>query len=132
MLEDEGALHGLGDALRDEQVVSRARERLGGAAVVSRDGPELFIYAGSQQDAEHAEQVLRDVLGDRAANAQFERTRWHDAAASWEPWSVALPGLMKRTPWMTSKKGWCVWPKTTQSTFSPKISSGFLQYVVHC
>src|SRR3954471_624884 len=83
-LQDEGKVHRLVDELRDGRVASRARERLGGAIVISRDGAEIFLYAGSQEDALHAEQVLREVLGNRAAEATFEQARWHDVGERWE------------------------------------------------
>src|SRR4051794_20850189 len=90
-LQDEGKVHGLVDELRDGRVAAKARERLGGAVGVSRDGAEIFLYARSQEHARRAEQVLREVLGSRADEASFEHARWHDVEERWEPWSAPLP-----------------------------------------
>jgi hypothetical protein len=90
-LGDEGRTHGLVDELRDGRLAAAARERLGGAVVISREGPEIFLYAGSQEDAGHAEDVLREVLGSRAQEATFEQARWHEVEERWEPWSQPLP-----------------------------------------
>ena len=90
-LQDEGRVHGLVDSLRDGRVTSQARERLDDAVVISRDGPEIFLYAGSERDARGAEAVLRDVLGSRADEASFTLERWHDVEERWEPCSAPLP-----------------------------------------
>ena len=90
-LQDEGSVHGLVDELRDSRVASHARDRLGGAVAVSRDGADLFFYAGSQEDAQQAEQVVREVLGERAEQASFEHSRWHEVEERWEPCSAPLP-----------------------------------------
>jgi hypothetical protein len=91
VLQDEGRVHGLVDSLRDGRVISQARDRLDDAVVISRDGPEIFLYAGSERDARSAEAVLREVLGSRADEATFERDRWHEVEERWEPWSAPLP-----------------------------------------
>jgi hypothetical protein len=91
-LLDEGSVHGLIDELRDARVASRARDKLGGAVAVSREGADLHLYAGSQDDARRAEEVLREVLGDRARQASFEHARWHEVEERWEPWDAPLPG----------------------------------------
>jgi hypothetical protein len=90
-LQDEGRVHGLVDAVRDGRVTSQARERLNDAVVISRDGPEIFLYAGSERDARSAEAVLREVLGSRADEATFTCERWHDVEERWEPCTEPLP-----------------------------------------
>ncbi|HEY1594464.1 MAG TPA: hypothetical protein VGF74_03625 [Thermoleophilaceae bacterium] len=70
-------------------------ERLHGRVVVSQDGPLLFLYAETRDQAEAAMQVVNSFLSDHAGDAQaaaeVELTRWHEVEERWEDPSKALP-----------------------------------------
>lgn len=66
-------------------------ERLAGRVVVSRDGPELFLYAQSESDLRDAEKVVRSLLETHDFAARTEMSRWHPDAEEWEPLGEPLP-----------------------------------------
>jgi hypothetical protein len=59
--------------------------------IVSVEGPELFAYAGSREQAEHSAELIRTVSGDNGWQAEFELTRWHPSAEEWEDVEKPLP-----------------------------------------
>ena len=53
-LDDEGHHYSLGERLRAHDLDDEARERLGRRVVVTRDGPQLFLYTTSEEAAHEA------------------------------------------------------------------------------
>jgi hypothetical protein len=93
-VEFEEEEHGrtLSGFLRDQHDLERdLAERLRGRVVVSQDGPTLFLYAETRDQAEAAIEVVRDFLSQYEAEADIGLTRWHEAEERWEDPSVALP-----------------------------------------
>ncbi len=82
---------GAAGALREAGVVGDVRERLGGRVAVSQDGPRLFVYADSREQAEDAVRALRPALSEHQADAPIELARWHPIEERWEDPSVPLP-----------------------------------------
>ena len=66
-------------------------ERLAGRVVVSRDGPDLFLYAETESDLRDAESLVRSLIGEHDFAAEVEASRWHPDAEEWEPLGEALP-----------------------------------------
>ena len=60
--------------------------------VVSTDGPEMFCYAGTREQAEGAEQLIRKVADEHDWEIDFELKRWHPIAEEWRDPDEALPG----------------------------------------
>jgi hypothetical protein len=58
---------------------------------ISVDDGSVFCYAGSQEQTEAAEQVIRRLAGENGWNAQIAVTRWHPTSERWEDPSVPLP-----------------------------------------
>ena len=59
--------------------------------VVSREGGDLFCYAGSRDQAEGAEALVRSVAAEHGWHADCELRHWHEAAEQWEEPDVPLP-----------------------------------------
>lgn len=79
-------------ALRDHEVEADLHRRLGGRVAVSIDDTRLFLYAGTEDAAKAAEQVLRDVLQARGLDqGTVTLDHWHPDEEKWESASVALP-----------------------------------------
>lgn len=87
--EEDG--HSLGERLRSLKLDDEARKRLGNDVVVTRDGPQLFLYAWHEQSAREAERAVRELLEDEGHAAEVELKRWHPAADEWRPAEEALP-----------------------------------------
>jgi hypothetical protein len=59
--------------------------------VVSADGPEMFCYTGTREQAERAAQLIRRVADEHKWEVDFELKRWHPIAEEWRDPSEALP-----------------------------------------
>ena len=59
--------------------------------IVSADGPEVFCYTGTREQAERAERVIRSVAAERNWDVDFELRRWHPIAEEWEDPNAPLP-----------------------------------------
>jgi hypothetical protein len=90
-LHDEAHGFGIGERLRAHSLDDEARKRLGGRVVVTRDGPRVFLYAGSEAEAREAEAVARELVANDDLSADITVTRWHPAAEEWQDASLPLP-----------------------------------------
>jgi hypothetical protein len=90
-LDDEAHGFGIGERLRAHSLDDEARKRLGGRVVVTRDGPRVFLYAGSEAEAREAELVARELVASDDLSADIAVTRWHPVAEEWQDASVPLP-----------------------------------------
>ena len=59
--------------------------------VVSTDGPEMFCYTGTRDQAERAAQLIRKVADEHKWEVDFELKRWHPIAEEWRDPDEALP-----------------------------------------
>jgi hypothetical protein len=90
-LHDEQHGYGLGERLRSHDLDDEARERLGRRVAVTRDGARLFLYASSEDRAEEAERVVRQLLEADGLTARIQVTRWHPVEEAWKDASIPLP-----------------------------------------
>ena len=89
--KDEAHVRRTAELLRERQVTDDARRRLGNRIVVSEDRGELFLYAGSENAAREAEQLVGDVLAQHQMDADVTLSRWHPGEERWEDAGVPLP-----------------------------------------
>jgi hypothetical protein len=59
--------------------------------VVSRDGPEVFCYTDTREQAEAAERAIRSLAADQHWQVTAELRRWHPVAEEWEDPDQPLP-----------------------------------------
>ena len=91
-LDDEEHGYDAVERLRSEDLDEEARERLGKRVYVSRNGPSLYLYAGSEDQAKEAESVLRSLITADDLTAEFRGiTRWHPVEQEWKDASIPLP-----------------------------------------
>jgi hypothetical protein len=91
-LDDEQHGYDLGERLRSRDIDEDARARLGRRVYVSRNGSTLFLYAGSEEQARAAEEVVRLLVAEDDLSADFLGvTRWHPVEEAWKDASVPLP-----------------------------------------
>jgi hypothetical protein len=93
--KDDAHIRRTAELLREHQATEEARRRLGNRIVVSHDGGKLFLYAGSENAAREAEQLVRDVLTRLQADADFTLSRWHPTEEEWEDAGAPLPETAK-------------------------------------
>jgi hypothetical protein len=90
-LDDPEHGFGLGERLRARHLDDETRERLGNRVVVTRDGPRLFLYTTTQDEAHAAETVVRELIEQDDLSAEVQTTRWHPDEEAWEEASKPLP-----------------------------------------
>jgi hypothetical protein len=83
--------HRLSGFLQDYELEEDLAERLRGRVVVSQDGPTLFLYAETRDQAQAALEVVRSFLDEYEVEADVELKRWHEAEERWEDPEVPLP-----------------------------------------
>jgi hypothetical protein len=59
--------------------------------IVSADGPEVFCYTGTREQAESARQVIQSVAAEHKWEVDFELKHWHPVAEEWEDADAPLP-----------------------------------------
>ena len=95
-------------------------ERLGSHVVVSRDGPDLFLYTDTEDAARQAERVVRSLMEENEFAGEIEIRRWHPDAEDWETLDKPLPQsedereserqrLMEREAAETDAEGFSEW-----------------------
>ena len=90
-LDEDEQGHSLGERLRALDLDDEARKRLGGSVIVTRDGPNLFLYAWHEESAREAERVVRELMEEDGLAGQVELLRWHPVAEQWRPGDEPLP-----------------------------------------
>src|SRR3982750_2892123 len=74
----------LSERLQAAELERGGMKRLGGRIVVSRDGPELFLYAETESAAREAQSVMTSLLQEHGYAGDLELQRWHPDAEEWE------------------------------------------------
>ena len=129
MAEDFRVHVTLGDGEHARRLVERldaielerdVMDRLGSHVVVSRDGPELFLYTDTDAAAREAERVVRSLMEENEFAGEIEIRRWHPDAEDWETLDKPLPQsedereserqrLMEREAAETDAEGFSEW-----------------------
>jgi hypothetical protein len=90
-LDDPEHGYPVSERLRALDLTPEAEDRLGNRVVVTRDGPKLFLYAGSEVQAREAEKVARDIVSQDDLSGTVTLTRWHPVEEAWKDASIPLP-----------------------------------------
>jgi len=90
-VDDEEHGTSLGERLRALDLDDHARDRLGPGVMVTRDGRRLFVYTASEESAQEAERVLRDLVREDGLTADLRVTRWHPIEEEWKDATLPLP-----------------------------------------
>jgi hypothetical protein len=90
LAEGDHGLH-LAESLHGAELKREAKERLGGRIVVSRDGPEVFLYADTEEAGREGERVVRAELEREGWDAEISLDRWHPVEERWEDAAESMP-----------------------------------------
>ena len=90
-LDDPEHGYGLGERLRSLDLDDEARDRLGNRVLVTRDGPRMFLYTSTQEEALEAERVVQELIEQDGLSAEVATTRWHPDEEAWEDVSHPMP-----------------------------------------
>jgi hypothetical protein len=90
--EDEGNILHFGRSLREREFEKELREQLGEGVIVTRDGPQVFLYASTLEQAGAAQKAVQQTLDQHETKATVSPVeRWHPVEERWEDASVPLP-----------------------------------------
>jgi hypothetical protein len=76
------------DAVELEHDLSRA---FADRVIVSRDGRQVFLYAGDREQIDRARALVAKVIDGKGWKAEIELRRWHPTAEEWEDPDRPLP-----------------------------------------
>jgi hypothetical protein len=89
--EEEHGLH-FGRRLGERQFEKEVREQLGEGVMVTRDGPHVFLYTSTPDQAEAARRTVQQVLDEDQTPATVSPVfRWHPTEERWEDAAKPLP-----------------------------------------
>jgi hypothetical protein len=83
-LHEGGHAHKLTEHLEASELEHDLETTFHDRLVVSRDGEELFCYAGSREQIEGAQDVVRALATEHGWHPELELRRWHESAEQWE------------------------------------------------
>jgi hypothetical protein len=89
--DDEGDGMQFAEWLAAVELEAEERDRLGERVVVSRDGPRVFLYADSEDQARAVFQTAQARIESEGQAAVSALERWHPVEQAWKDVSVPLP-----------------------------------------
>jgi hypothetical protein len=84
-----GLARGLSERLEAADLEHDLERAFEDKVIVSVDGPDLYVYTGSREQADAAAKLLRELEGDREIELSLQR--WHPSAQAWEDPDVPIP-----------------------------------------
>jgi len=90
-LHEEDAAHKLTERLEARELEHDLEASFHDRIVVSRDGGEVFCYAGTREQAERTERLIRSLAAEHGWQLDFDLKRWHPSEEEWEDPDKPLP-----------------------------------------
>lgn len=81
----------LSEALREGEFQHNMQGAAGERVVVSVDGHELFLYAGTRQQAERGADAVKAIVAQSHLSVRTELRRWHPVSEEWVDADLPLP-----------------------------------------
>jgi hypothetical protein len=88
---EAGNSRALSERLNAAEIEHDLERSFADRVIVSVDGPQLFCYAGTREQAERALQLIRRVSAEHGWQYDSELKHWHPSAEAWEDPDVPLP-----------------------------------------
>ncbi|MGH2858556.1 MAG: hypothetical protein ACRDMJ_13865 [Solirubrobacteraceae bacterium] len=90
-LREPGLAKRLGETLEKGELEHDLESTFHDRVIVSVDGPELFCYAGTREQAQAARELVLRLAAERGWEPELELTHWHPVAERWEDPDAPLP-----------------------------------------
>jgi nucleotide-binding universal stress UspA family protein len=90
-LQHAGQARALSEQLQTPELEHNLERAYRDRVVVSVDGPVVFCYAASREQAERTEEVIRRLAGNAGWELTTELRHWHPTAEEWEDPDKPLP-----------------------------------------
>ncbi len=89
--EEHGHVHRLLERLDASELEHRLERSFPDRVIVSREGSEIFCYAGTREQAESVAQLAESLASKQGWKIESELRRWHPSAEAWEEPDKPLP-----------------------------------------
>jgi hypothetical protein len=90
-LQEEGLTQRLGERLESGEIEHDLEHAFHERVVVSINGPELFCYTGSREQAERAGDLIRRIAAEDNWEIDVQLSHWHPVAEEWQDPDAAEP-----------------------------------------
>lgn len=91
VLFDDGAARALTERLDAQKLGKDVEKEVHDRLAVSVDGPEVFCYADSREQADRAAAAIRAIAAQHEWAIELDLKRWHPTAEEWEDPDKPLP-----------------------------------------
>jgi hypothetical protein len=95
-LREGASARALSEHLAATELRHDLQARFHDRVIVTVDGGELFCYAGTREQAERAQELIRTLAAEHGWRVQMTLKRWHPAAERWEDPDVPLSSVDQR------------------------------------
>ena len=90
-VHDHGVARWLTEQLDADELEHDLRQSFHDRVVVSTDGPILFCYAGSRDQAQRVAELVTELAQKRDVTADVQIAQWHPVSEEWESPDEPLP-----------------------------------------
>lgn len=90
-LHEPGHIHALTERLEASELEHDLDSEFHDRLAISHEGEHVFCYAGSREQAERAEALVRSLAEEHGWHPDVELRHWHATAEQWEDPDVPLP-----------------------------------------
>jgi hypothetical protein len=90
-VREAGFAHALSERLDASQLEHELQSAFADRVIVSVDGPEVFCYTGTLDQAVAAERLIHKLAGENNWQLQTQLARWHPDAEAWEDAHAPMP-----------------------------------------
>jgi hypothetical protein len=88
---DDGVADALQDRLDARELEHDLSQAFHDRVIVSRNGTTIFLYAGDEQQAEKARDLVVRLTEADGEEVTIDFRRWHPLSLEWEPANEPLP-----------------------------------------
>jgi hypothetical protein len=81
----------LSELLREGDFQHSLQDAAGERVVVSVDGHELFLYAGTRMQADRATEAVKSLIASSGLTVRTELRRWHPVSEQWIDADLPMP-----------------------------------------
>ena len=81
----------LSELLREGDFQHSLQDAAGERVVVSVDGHELFLYAGTRTQADRASEAVKSLIASSGVTVRTELRRWHPVSEQWIDADLPMP-----------------------------------------
>jgi hypothetical protein len=90
-LHESGTAHKLTERLNASRLEHDLEDEFHDKVVISRDGPQLFCYTGTREQAERVQRLIGSIAQEHDWQVETRLFHWHPTAEAWEDPDKPLP-----------------------------------------